>query len=166
MSQSPPLLLSTWSFGQRSNAAGWPILARGGSSLDAVEAVGRYAESDLSNPTVGIGGLPDATGRVSLDACIMLSPKRCGGVANIQRFGHPVSIARAVMEQTPHMLLAGAEADAFAAEHGFDPEELLTPESRARYEKWRTENPQRRAGGPMRNIEESSMGLRGRDAAH
>src|SRR4051794_5979483 len=101
-----PLILSTWSFGQRSNAAGWPILARGGSSLDAVEAVGRFAESDLTNPTVGIGGLPDALGRVSLDASIMLAPNRCGGVANIQRFGHPVSIARMVMEKTPHVLLA------------------------------------------------------------
>jgi isoaspartyl peptidase/L-asparaginase-like protein (Ntn-hydrolase superfamily) len=87
-------------------------------------------------------------------------------VANVQRFGHPVSIARAVMEHTPHMLLVGAEADAFAAEHGFEPEELLTPESKSQYERWRKENPERRAGGPMRNIEESSMGLRGRDAAH
>src|SRR5438270_730482 len=108
-----PLLLSTWSFGQRSNAAGWPILEKGGGSLDAVEAVARYAESDLSNRTVGIGGLPDASGRVSLDASIMLSPSKLGAVANIRKFGHPVSIARRVMEKTPHVLLAGSEADDF-----------------------------------------------------
>src|SRR4051794_33707453 len=107
------ILLSTWSFGQRSNAAGWPILAKGGSSLDAVEAVGRFAEADLTNRTVGIGGLPDASGRVSLDASIMLSPSRRGAVANIRRYAHPVSIARKVMESTQHILLAGAEADAF-----------------------------------------------------
>src|SRR3954469_18460601 len=92
-----PILLSTWSFGQRSNAAGWPILAKGGSSLDAVEAVGRFAEADLTNRTVGIGGLPDASGRVSLEASIMLSPSQRGAVANIRRYAHPVSIARKVM---------------------------------------------------------------------
>src|SRR4051794_27911115 len=126
----PPLLLSTWSFGQRSNAAGWPILARNGSALDAVEAVAKYAEADLSNRTVGVGGLPDASGRVSLDASIMLSPSKRGAVANMRRFPHPISVARRVMEVTQHVLLAGAEADDFAASQGFEEQELLTDESR------------------------------------
>src|SRR5262245_37237044 len=124
-----PILLSTWSFGQRSNAAGWPILAKGGSSLDAVEAVGKFAEADVTNRTVGVGGLPDASGRVSLDACIMLSANQRAGVANIRRFPHPVSIARRVMEKTRTILLAGAEADEFAQREGFKPGELLTDES-------------------------------------
>src|SRR5207249_136197 len=119
MTMHQPLLLSTWSFGQRSNAAAWPALSKGGGSLDAVEAVGCFAESDVTNRTVGVGGLPDASGRVSLDACIMLAPNRSGAVANIRRFGHPVSIARRVMEKTQHVLLAGAEADEFAEREGF-----------------------------------------------
>ena len=157
-----PLILSTWSFGKRSNAAGWPILAGGGSSLDAVEAVGRYAEDDLTNRTVGTGGLPDASGRVSLDACVMLSPARRGAVANLRRFGNPVSVARRVMERTRHVLLAGAEADDFAELEGFEQRELLTPEARAAWERWKREHPQGADFGPVLNIEE--LGLDGPDA--
>jgi isoaspartyl peptidase/L-asparaginase-like protein (Ntn-hydrolase superfamily) len=157
-----PLLLSTWSFGVRSNTAGWPILARGGSSLDAVEAVGRFAEDDLTNQTVGTGGLPDASGRVSLDACIMLSPARRGAVANLSRFGNPVSVARRVMERTRHVLLAGAEADDFARAQGFVEKDLLTPQSRDAWLKWKEQHPHGAEFGPVRNIEE--LGLSGADA--
>ncbi len=152
-----PLLLSTWSFGQRSNVPGWEILARGGSALDAVEAVGRFAEDDLTNPTVGTGGYPDASGQVSLDASIMLSPSKRGAVANIRKFANPISIARKVMEITPHAMLAGAEADAFAAANGFVPRELLTENARAAWEMWKKKSashPQR----PIRNIEEMGFG--------
>jgi isoaspartyl peptidase/L-asparaginase-like protein (Ntn-hydrolase superfamily) len=157
-----PLLLSTWSFGLRSNAPGWEILARGGSSLDAVEAVGRFAEADLTNRTVGIGGLPDASGRVSLDACVMLSPARRGGVANLRRVGHAVSVARQVMDKTRHVLLAGAEADDFALMQGFQAQDLLSEESRAAWEKWKRDHPQGAEFSPVRNIEE--LGLTGLDA--
>jgi N4-(beta-N-acetylglucosaminyl)-L-asparaginase len=154
-----PLLLSTWSFGQRSNAAGWPALHRGGSALDAVEAVARYAEADLSNLTVGVGGLPDASGRVSLDASIMLSPSRRGAVANLRRFPYSISVARRVMEATRHVLLAGAEADDFAAAQGFEEQELLTDESRAAWKKWRATHPEGASFSPIRNVEE--LGLSG-----
>jgi isoaspartyl peptidase/L-asparaginase-like protein (Ntn-hydrolase superfamily) len=157
-----PLLLSTWSFGQRSNAAGWPILARQGSALDAVEAVARYAEADLTNRTVGVGGLPDASGRVSLDACIMLSPSKRGGVANMRRFPQPISVARRVMEATPHVLLTGAEADDFAAAQGFEAKELLSEESRAAWEKWRGEHLKGPTFKSIRNVEE--LGLSGANA--
>src|SRR5438105_14487051 len=113
------LLLSTWSFGQRANAAAWPILERGGGSLDAVEAACRDAESDVSNHTVGKGGRPDASGQVSLDASIMLSPAKRGAVAFVRRFEHPISIARAVMERTPYVLLTGDGAQQFALHQGF-----------------------------------------------
>jgi N4-(beta-N-acetylglucosaminyl)-L-asparaginase len=149
-----PILLSTWSFGQRSNAAGWPILASGGSSLDAVEAVATFAEDDLTNRTVGIGGRPDATGHVSLDASVMVAPARRGAVANVKRFAHVASIARRVMEGTPHVLLAGADADEFAASQGFEPVNLLTEESRLEWEKWK----RTRSGATtklVRNIEEA-----------
>src|SRR3954466_7154602 len=98
-----PIILSTWSFGTRANAAAWPILLSGGAALDAVEAACRDAESDLDNHTVGIGGYPDRDGTVSLDASIMLAPSRCGSVAAVRKFAHPISIARKVMEQTPHV---------------------------------------------------------------
>ena len=146
-----PLLLSTWSFGRPANAAAWPALAAGGSALDAAERVARHAEADPHNHTVGVGGWPDAGGEVSLDAAIMTAPAQCGAVANVRRFGHPVSIARKVMETTPHVLLAGAEADAFAAAAGFEPATLLTETARRDWQAWREAGGE--AGGAQRNIE-------------
>jgi isoaspartyl peptidase/L-asparaginase-like protein (Ntn-hydrolase superfamily) len=160
-----PVILSTWSFGVRANAAAWPILASGGSSLDAVEAACRDAEDDLNNHTVGVGGYPDRDGDVSLDASIMLSPSRCGAVAAIRQFAHPVTIARRVMENTRHILLAGSGAEVFALEQGFEPTTLVTPEARGAWEKWRASSgvlsakPQ--AAGPTRNVEE--LGLKRSD---
>ena len=153
------IILSTWSFGQRANRAAWPTLANNGSSLDAVEIACRDAESDLSNHTVGKGGRPDASGRVSLDASIMLSPARRGAVAFVRRFEHPISIARAVMEHSPHVLLAGDGAEEFAIEHGFSPTELLTEEMRLEWESWRAGMAKSAPSGPRRtgptlNIEE------------
>ncbi|MFM1866998.1 MAG: hypothetical protein RL591_406, partial [Planctomycetota bacterium] len=86
--------------------------------------------------SVGYGGLPDASGRVSLDGCVMLSPAQCGSVAGLRRHLHPVSIARRVMERTPHVMLVGADADLFANAQGMGEVELLSPEARATYEKW------------------------------
>lgn len=134
-----PIILSTWSFGQRANAAAWPALTAGGRALDAVERACVAAEDDPSVDSVGRGGLPDASGRVSLDGCVMLSPARCGSVCFVRRFNHPVSIARAVMEHTPHVMLAGDGAEAFAASRGSSPVELLTEEARLKWEQMRME---------------------------
>lgn len=147
-----PIIVSTWSFGKRANAAAWPILARGGSALDAVEAAGNDAEDDPENHTVGFGGYPDADGNVTLDASIMLSPARRGAVACIRRHAHAISVARKVMESTRHVLLTGDAADAFADEHGIPTRELLTPDARSAWEKWKRSN--RPAGAPVANIEE------------
>ena len=76
-----PIILSTWTFGQCANAAGWAILEKSGAGIDAVEAACRDAEADPNNRTVGYGGLPDASGQPSLDAAIMLSPNKRGAVA-------------------------------------------------------------------------------------
>src|SRR5438067_5054906 len=153
------LLLSTWSFGQRANAAAWESLSRDGSSLDAVEIACRDAESDLSNHTVGKGGRPDASGEVSLDASIMLSPAKRGAVAYVRRFEHPISIARAVMEHTPHVLLAGDGAEQFAMQQGLQPTDLLTDEARRQWEEWRATGQVRPAHpAPMPNIEEKPHG--------
>src|SRR5688572_12210474 len=121
-----PIILSTWTFGEIANAAGWPVLAGGGKSIDAVEQACIVVESDPDVDSVGIGGTPDAEGKITLDGSIMLSPEKSAGVACIQHYAHPVSIARKVMEKTPHKLLVGEGAEKFAAECGFKKEELLT----------------------------------------
>lgn len=146
-----PLILSTWSFGRRANAAAWEQFSRGGSALDAVEAAGRDAEADPENHTVGYSGYPDASGRVSLDASVMLSPARRGSVACIRRYMHPVSIARRVMEVTPHVLLVGSDADDFARAQGFVETVLISDRARAEWQKWRESA---RPAGPIANIEE------------
>lgn len=112
------------------------------SSLDAVEAGCRVIEADLTNNSVGKGGYPDRSGQVSLDASIMLSPAKCGSVCYVRRFTHAVTIARWVMERTPHVMLAGEGAERLAEIYGMEPDELLTDEARQAWEKWRAENPE------------------------
>ncbi|MAT80427.1 MAG: hypothetical protein CMJ29_02790 [Phycisphaerae bacterium] len=132
-----PFLLSTWSFGERANAAAWPGLARGGSALDAVEEVCVFCEDDPDIDSVGFGGLPDRDGRMSLDGCVMLSPEKSGSVCAIRRHRHPVTIARLVMDHTPHVMLAGEGADEFAQAHGQQQEELLSPGAAEAWKKWK-----------------------------
>src|SRR5215218_3344830 len=122
---SEALLLSTWWFGLPANLAGLADVRRAGGALDAMEKVCVSCELDLSCDSVGVGGLPDASGEVSLDGAVMLSPARSAGVAYVRKYPHPVSIARRVMEKTPHKLLVGDGAEAFAAAQGFKPAELL-----------------------------------------
>ena len=97
-----PLLLSTWSFGERANAAAWPAFASGGSAVDAVEAVTVFCDDDPGIDSVGYGGLPDSDGQMSLDGCLMTSPEQCGSVCAVRTHRHPVQIARLVMDLTPH----------------------------------------------------------------
>src|SRR5581483_7491385 len=131
-----PLVVSTWDFGVPANQAAWEILSSGGKALDAVEAGARIPEADLKNHSVGRAGYPDRDGHVTLDASIMDEHGNCGAVACIEHIAHPISVARAVMERTPHVLLVGDGALQFALEQGFKREELLTPESRAAWQKW------------------------------
>ncbi|HMN39579.1 MAG TPA: isoaspartyl peptidase/L-asparaginase [Phycisphaerales bacterium] len=131
-----PAILSTWSFGPIGNEPGMAILRRGGDALDAVIAAATAVENDPTINSVGIGGLPDACGHVSLDGCIMTDPNRCGSVAGLRRFANPCAIARRVMEKTIHIMLVGEGADEFAAREGFTPTELLTDHSRAEWHKW------------------------------
>ena len=114
-------VVSTWDFGVGANQAAWQELQAGGSALDAVEAGARWAEADLCNQTVGRCGNPDRDGVLTLDACIMAGDGRCGSVAALEDIDHPVSVARAVMEKSDNVLLAGEGADAFAEEQGFAP---------------------------------------------
>jgi N4-(beta-N-acetylglucosaminyl)-L-asparaginase len=153
-------VISTWRHGLAANEAAAERLRQGGSSLDAVEAGVRVTEAEPENLSVGLGGLPDREGLVTLDAAIMDHDGRCGGVCFVQGVKHPISLARLVMERTPHLLLAGAGAERFAREQGV---ELLAPAlsrtAAERFEQWRRT---RRGGGEI-NIENRSALLGGRD---
>jgi N4-(beta-N-acetylglucosaminyl)-L-asparaginase len=129
-------VVSTWDFGVAANQVAWKTLAAGGSALDAVEAGARVPEADLTNHSVGRAGYPDRDGHVSLDASIMDGDGRCGAVAALEHIAHPVSVARRVMEKSPHVLLVGDGALQFAVEQGFAREELLTPESAKAWREW------------------------------
>ena len=129
-------VVSTWDFGVGANHAAWPVLTRAGSALDAVEAGARWAEGTLCNSTVGRCGYPDRDGTLTLDASIMDGDGRCGAVAAIEDIAHPVSVARAVMEKTPHVLLVGDGAQQFAIEQGFEKQALLTPEAKQAWREW------------------------------
>ena len=111
-------------------AAGWEILEAGGSAIDAVEAATKPVEANPLDHTVGLGGYPNLVGEVELDASIMDGTmRRAGAVAALKGFLHPITVARAVMERLPHVVLAGDGAARFAREIGAEQAELLTPEA-------------------------------------
>jgi N4-(beta-N-acetylglucosaminyl)-L-asparaginase len=135
-----PVALSTWNHGLPANTAAWQFLSSGGTALDAVEAGVRVPEGDPSVMTVGFGGYPDRDGKVTLDACIMDEKGRCGSVAFLQHIKHPVSVARRVMEETPHVMLVGQGALDFAVDQGFESQDIFTLEARAAWERWKAAN--------------------------
>ncbi len=147
-------MLATWSFGRSAIASAWGGLTEMGSALDAVEAACRHAESDEGNPTVGVAGYPDRDGDVSLDACIMLSPAKAAGVSAVRTALHPISLARRVMEKTPHKMIAGTGADLFALEQGLETGPLLTESTRQKWREWKSTQPGP-VNRPVLNIEES-----------
>ena len=134
-----PIVISTWNHGLPANEAAWEILSKGGSSLDAVEAGVRIPEADPNVITVGYGGIPDSNGKVTLDACIMDDKGRAGSVACLGHIKHPISVARLVMEKTPHVMLTGKGALKFALDNGFEKEKLLTPQMKKAWKKWKKE---------------------------
>jgi N4-(beta-N-acetylglucosaminyl)-L-asparaginase len=131
-----PIVISTWDFGIAANKEAWKILEKGGRSLDAVEAGVKIPEADLNNHTVGKGGYPDRDGHVTLDASIMDEQGNCGSVAALEDITHAISVARLVMEKTPHVMLVGDGARQFALEQGFKKEKLLTPEAEKAWKEW------------------------------
>jgi N4-(beta-N-acetylglucosaminyl)-L-asparaginase len=131
-----PIVLSTWNFGLKANEEAWKILSSGGRALDAVEAGVKVVEADPSERSVGYGGRPDRDGRVTLDACIMDENANIGSVACIEHIVHPISVARAVMEKTPHVMLVADGALDFALSQGFKKENLLTEPSEKEWREW------------------------------
>jgi N4-(beta-N-acetylglucosaminyl)-L-asparaginase len=144
-----PVVLSTWDFGMVANVEAWKILAANGRALDAVEAGARVPEADPKETTVGYGGAPDRDGHVTLDACIMDEAGNCGSVAFLKHIMHPISVARAVMEKTPHVMLVGDGALQFALANGFKKIKLLTPESEKAWKEWKKKSDYK----PVINIE-------------
>ena len=130
-----PLTIATWNFPNASKRAG-ELLAEGASALDAVEQGVMIEEADIRNTTVGKGGAPDRDGNVTLDACIMDATGNARAVVYLKHTSHAVSVARKVMEETPHVMLAGEGADLFAAQQGFEKEELFTENSKEAYKEW------------------------------
>ena len=122
---------------ERAAAEGAKILASGGSALGAVQRAVEVLESDpLFN--AGTGACLDADGRLSLDACIMDgNGLRAGAVCALPAFEHPVAIARRVMDESVHVLLAGEGAARFAVTSGFAPADetsMITEASRRKLE--------------------------------
>lgn len=131
-----PIAICTWNF-ENATAKAWEVLKDGGSSLDAVQQGAMVEEEDVNNQTVGVGGRPDRDGNVTLDSCIMDKDGNCGAVLAMQNIASPVSVARKVMEETPHVMLAGKGAEQFAYEQGFEKTNLLTEQSKQEWIEWK-----------------------------
>ncbi len=131
-----PVVIATWNVANATGKA-WEVLASGGSSLDAIEQGCMIEEANAEGQSVGLGGLPDRDGNVTLDACIMDKNGNYGAVVYLQNIKHPISVARKVMEDTPHVILAGKGAEQFARSAGFKPENLLTEASKKAWEEWK-----------------------------
>lgn len=131
-----PIVISTWDHGMAANVGAWNVLSKGGRSLDAVEQGVRITESDPNVTTVGLGSAPDREGHVTLDACIMNEYGDCGSVAAIENIVNPISVARMVMEKTPHVMLVGEGALQFALANGFKKENLLTEKAEQEWKEW------------------------------
>ncbi|MGW8317491.1 MAG: N(4)-(beta-N-acetylglucosaminyl)-L-asparaginase, partial [Bacteroidales bacterium] len=134
---SGPVVISTWPHGMASNVEAWRVLLEGGRALDAVEKGVRIAEVNPEIHTVGYGSYPDREGMITLDACIMDEKGNAGSVTFLQHIKTPVSVARMVMEKTPHVMLSGEGALQFAVTNGFKKEDLQTDFSRMSWEEWK-----------------------------
>ncbi len=145
---SLPLVIATWHV-ENATAKAMEVLQSGGTALDAVEQGCMVEEADIKNSSVGKGGLPDRDGNVTLDACIMDKDGNCGSVVFLKDITHAVSVARKVMEDTPHVMLAGKGAKQFAISQGFKEEDLFTESSKKAWEDWKVKSEYK----PIINIE-------------
>ena len=144
-----PRIISTWNHGLDANKKAWEVLKNGQGGLSAVEEGVKVTEADPNVRSVGLGGYPDREGIVTLDACIMDKNSNCGSVSYLQNIKHPISVARHVMEDTPHVMLSGSGALDFAISKGFKQENLLTEASKNDWIKWKDKSDYK----PIINIE-------------
>ena len=157
-----PVVISTWDAGLAANKGAWEVLSRNGAALDAVEAGVKVTESSL-NCCVGLGANPDRDGYVTLDASIMDHEWNCGAVGFLERIKHPISVARRVMEKTPHVMLVGVGAQEFAVAEGFPLEpQVLSDNAKKSYQQWLKKSEYK----PVINIENhDTIGMVAMDAA-
>lgn len=134
--QGFPMVISTWRHGMEANDAAINALENGAKAIDAVEIGVKIPEADPECNSVGYGGWPDRDGNVTLDACIMDETGNCGSVSFLKHIKHPISVARKVMDTTPHVMLSGEGALQFALDNGFKKEDLLTEKAEKRWKKW------------------------------
>ncbi len=133
-----PLILSTWNHGMPANDKAWEVLMKTGNLVEAVEEGVKVTELDMDNLSVGLQGLPDREGITTLDASIMKGDGSCGSVAFVRQVKHPITLARKVMEETPHVMLAGEGARQFAMSQGMIIEkEVLSPKADELYQEWK-----------------------------
>lgn len=130
------LVISTWNAGIQANEAAWKSLEAGGNSVDMAENGVKVIEADYTNLSVGLGGFPDREGHTTLDACIMDSKGRAGSVSFLEKIKHPITVARMVMERTPHVMLVGEGAQQFALSQGMKLEDYESPEAIKAYKEW------------------------------
>lgn len=153
---NPAIVLSTW-YNQsiKANTAAWNIIAMNGAALDAVELGVMQSENDWENCCVGLGGNPDRDGYVALDACIMNEKSQCGAVGFLERIKNPISVARAVMEKSPHVMLVGEGAQKFALQNGFYlQDKKLSSHAQKAYDAWLQKSEYK----PQINIERNEHG--------
>lgn len=159
-----PRVVSTWNHGIAANAAAWGVLSKGGKALDAVEKGVMVTEVDLTNRSVGIGGRPDASGHVTLDACIMDERSRCGSVAYLEGIKHPISVARSVMETTQHVMLVGKGAYEFACSQGFEKSKTPLKEVKDDWKKWVKEEKEKAKRPEINHENHDTIGMIAIDA--
>lgn len=159
-----PIVISTWEHGLAANQSAWEVLKVGGDALDAVEKGVMVTEADLSNRSVGIGGRPDRSGHVTLDACIMDQDSNCGSVACLEGIAHPISVARAVMERTQHVMLVGDGAKEFAIQEGFLKAKMPIKEVKQDWKAWKKEEAEKSKKPVINHENHDTIGLLAMDA--
>ncbi len=153
------IVISTWNHGMAANSKAWEVLSASGAAIDAVEQGVMVTEADVTNRSVGIGGRPDRDGHVTLDACIMDHHSKCGSVAFLEGIAHPISVARAVMERTQHVMLVGEGAYEFAVMHGFDKAKMPLPEVKKDWKEWKKEHKDEFKKPEINNENHDTIGL-------
>ena len=140
--------ISTWKTTEANQKAG-QMLDKGEDALDAAVAGVAFEEENPKNTTVGYGGAPDRTGKVTLDACVMNHLGDCGSVVAVENIVNVARLAKDVMEKTPHVMLSGKGAEEFAISQGYKKTDLLTDKSKKEWEAWLKDQDYR----PIINIE-------------
>ena len=127
--------ISTWKTSEANYKSG-SLLDSGTDALNAAVIGVAVEEENPKNTTVGIGGAPDRSGNVTLDACVMNHLGDCGSVVAVENIMNVARLAKDVMEKTPHVMLAGKGAEEFAISEGYKKINLLTETSKKDWEKW------------------------------